>query len=73
MDSYVVERWEVFVNTWGEGSHLRPPTPEERAILDRYFASPGARNPDGSVRGLFGEEVAGIEGDVITYPVGEPG
>ena len=60
------------VNTWGEDSHLREPTPEERLALDRYFASPESRNGDGSVRGLFGDEVEGIpEADILTYPVAQ--
>ena len=68
-EPYVIEGWRVMVNTWGVNSHLRHPTTEERSILDRYFASSRSRNPDGSVEGLFGKEIRGIQCDVITYPV----
>jgi len=66
---YRIEGWEVMVNTWGEESQLRDPTPEECLALDRYFATPASRNADGSVRGLLGDEVDGIpDADIITYP-----
>lgn len=68
-EPYLIEGWRVMVNTWGADSHLRHPTADERPILDRYFASRRSRNPDGSVEGLFGKELKGIEGDIITYPV----
>mgnify|MGYP003340563781 CR=1 FL=1 len=67
---YVIDEFEVFVNTWGVDSHLRRPTRAERAILDRYFAT-AARAPDGRIMQLGGDEIAGIEGDILTYPAAQ--
>lgn len=57
------------INTWGIDSHLRHPNVQERIILDRHFASASGRNDDGTVQRLYGAEIDGIEGDVVTYPI----
>lgn len=66
-EAYVVEGLFVLINTWGEDSHLRRPTPDERVLLDAFFASPRSRNNDGTIQFMYGDELPGIDGDVLIY------
>jgi hypothetical protein len=65
-DPYIVEGLEVCVVV--ESSHkVRKPTPTERLVLDQYFASPAARDEAGRPYHMYGEELPGIDGLVLTY------
>jgi hypothetical protein len=65
----VLDRFDVFVNTWGVGSHLRSPTAEEREHITRYFNDPANHGPDGEFCRQWDCEVPEIDyADVVFYP-----